>query len=243
MGQILNAITDFNITHIYHFTPIHYLGFILRSNALMSKNCLRAVGFNDNHFRSTSKKQDMERGFKKYAHLTTCSFPPILKAKLSAGFPHVAIRIPSTELDNVDFELCRYNVAKTRKLRRGNQFGHDIGPANGQYYDDIQIPIARSDREKNELLKGNYPQGRMLEVLVNGQLDIGDSAEVIAFCSQDFVTVEKLQDDIGIELSCSLRDDITYDSNPEYTSSCQDFLNQSVKEPDWRGNGLEFDKV
>lgn len=209
----------------------------------MSKNCLRAVGFNNNHFRSTSKKQDAGRGFVNYAHLTTCSFPLMFKTKLSAGFPHVAIRIPSTELDNVDFELCRFNVAKTRRLRRGNKSGHDTGPAYGQYYDDMEIPIARSDGEKNGLLKGNYPQGRMLEVLVNGQLDIGDRAEVIAFCSQDFVTVEKLQDGIETELSCSLRDDISYDPNPEYTSLCRDFLNQSVKEPDWRGNGLEFDKV
>ena len=148
----MNTISEFGIQSIYHIAPVHYLAFIARSGNLKSKIELGHSGFNGHHFRSKSKRQDVERGFESYAHLTTSEFPPILEAKLSAGFPHIALKITSQSLDNVDFDLCRYNVAMTRRLRRGNQFGHSEGPANGRYYDNIQIPIARTQEDQNSLL-------------------------------------------------------------------------------------------
>lgn len=209
----------------------------------MSKSELTEHGFNNNHFRSKSKKQDVERGFESYAHLTTSSFPPILEAKLTAGFPHIALKIPSSLLDDVDFDLCRYNVAMTRKLRRGNQFGHNIGPANGQYYGDIQIPIARSVDEQNILLGENFSKGNMIEVLVDRFLDLDESVEMIAFDNEDATIINKILQELDLKQSYTISECDFYDRNQVYVSSCEQFINHSLNNPQWPGDGLEFDKV
>jgi len=71
---------------LYHYAPLHYLPFIARSAALLSKLGLRREGFPEKHFRSTSYRQDMARGFERFVHLTIDPHPPILQAKLKRGF-------------------------------------------------------------------------------------------------------------------------------------------------------------
>jgi hypothetical protein len=86
------------IETVHHYAPLHYLPFIARSEAILSKPSLKKNGFGSTHLRSMSKKQDVARGFGDYAHLTLDPEPQILKAKLAAGFPHLAINVPVTTL-------------------------------------------------------------------------------------------------------------------------------------------------
>src|SRR5688572_22783291 len=105
------------VERIHHYTPLHYVPFIATSRAILSKPSLKQAGFDQKHYRSMSHKHDVARGFGEYAHLTLDAEPRILKAKLSAGFPHIAISVPVTAVDPHPFSLCRFNVAMTRKLR------------------------------------------------------------------------------------------------------------------------------
>src|ERR1700754_384545 len=139
MGILQNA----GVTNAYHFTPLHYLPFIAQSASLKSKPSLAADGFAATHLRSMSNAQDVTRGFGAYTHLTTDASPRILKAKLAAGFPHVGVSVPVPHVDNVEYSLCRFNVAMTRYLRKGSKKGFPESPTNGRYYKGHQIPIAR----------------------------------------------------------------------------------------------------
>ena len=69
-------------------------------------------------FARSPETETFVRGFGNYAFLTLDVHPRILKAKLKAGFPHVAIEVPVDAFENMDYHLCRYNVAMTRQLRR-----------------------------------------------------------------------------------------------------------------------------
>ena len=239
----MNTVSDFGIQHIYHIAPIHYLAFIARSGRLKSKTELVRSGFEAQHFRSKSKKQDVERGFENYAHLTTSEFPPILEAKLRAGFPHIALKIASRSLDNVDFDLCRYNVAMTRKLRRGNQFGHNEGPTNGYYFDGIQIPIARTYEDQYSLLTQNISRGNMIEILVPDALELAQPSEVITFNEHDAYLVQSILAKLECDWLTECRQAELYNPHPEYVASCISYLKRATNDPEWHGDGLEFDKV
>src|SRR5262245_766517 len=119
----MGLLADKNITHVYHYTPLHYLPFIGRSQSLMSKPSLKAAGFPQKHLRSMSNGQDVARGFGEYTHLTLEEHPAILRAKLAAGFPHVGIAVPFEVIEATKFSLCRFNVAMTRFLRRDGKPG------------------------------------------------------------------------------------------------------------------------
>src|ERR1051326_4364375 len=115
----MSVLGDNRISVVYHYTPLHYLPFIAMKRALLSKPSLRLLGFADTHFRSTSRRADEERGFGEYIHFALESRPPILLAKLAAGFPHLELAVPADVVEAQGFHLCRYNIAKTRVLRRG----------------------------------------------------------------------------------------------------------------------------
>src|ERR1700683_5631134 len=115
----MNVLGAKRTTRVHHFTPLQYLPFIGRTRRLRSKASLRAAGFAETHFRSTSRARDDARGFSAYVHLTLGQYPEILKSKLAAGFPHIDIAVPVKAVDCVPYDLCRYNVARTRRLRRG----------------------------------------------------------------------------------------------------------------------------
>jgi hypothetical protein len=60
----------YEVERIHHCAPLHYLPFICTSNALLSKPSLRRAGFHLSHFRSTSSRHDVARGFGNFVHLT-----------------------------------------------------------------------------------------------------------------------------------------------------------------------------
>ena len=57
----MTALTRRSIEKVYHYTPLHYLLFIGRSNAVLCKPSLAAAGFPFSHLRSASRGRDVER--------------------------------------------------------------------------------------------------------------------------------------------------------------------------------------
>ena len=167
---------NFGIQSVYHYAPLHYLPFIVRQKELLSKPILRQLGFLDTHFRSTSRKQDLKRGFEEYVHLTIEQYPNILRAKLSRGFPHFKISISASVIDATEYHLCRFNIAKTRYLKGGKKAPQE-SPENGRYYNNKRLPIAVNSEEKEALLSANNKKN-MIEVLVPQRVSL---AEKVSF--------------------------------------------------------------
>lgn len=237
----MNTLVSHGIDFVYHIAPLHYLPFIARSRSLKSKVALRLEGFAETHFRSKSKHLDAQRGFGDYIHLSTVGRPPILEAKLSGGFPHICLSVPATALNGVDFDLCRYNVAMSRQLRREGRTGFAEGPSNGWYYDQHQIPIARTELEQGQLIQSR--NGAMLEVLVKPPVPLPDSTKVTVFDGHDRACAMKILTQLKSPWDVSLANAPNYQAQPEHSAACKMFIEISLEDESWRGNGLEFDQV
>jgi hypothetical protein len=173
------------IRFVHHFAPLHYLLFIARSRKLLCKRSLRDQGFRESHLRSTSHRHDCSRGFRNYTHLTLDPHPKILKAKLTAGFPHIGIAVPASAIEATSYSLCRFNVAMTRHLRRNGRPGHPDSRRNGRYFGTHQIPTARSNEQMAAMLDECLPARIMIEVLVHGDLALPDTTNVVCFSDSD----------------------------------------------------------
>lgn len=209
----------------------------------MSKPALIRAGFLSSHFRSKSWHQDENRGFGEYAFLTLDTAAKILKAKLNAGFPHIGVLLPAKDFDDISFDLCRYNVAMTRQLKRGNKSGFPESVSNGRYYPGKQIPIARTLEEKRTLLEKHYPS-TMIEVLVPGHLELSDKTIIRVFSIED----QKIAQQALKVLNCNWAVECatppgTYNRSSKHSTDVDNFIKASLIDPNWRGDGLEFDRL
>jgi hypothetical protein len=240
----MGIFADQGFTDVRHYAPLHYLPLIARSRSLMCKPSLAGVGFNPSHYRSRSRAQDVARGFGDYTHLTLDHTPRILRAKLAAGFPHVALSVPVNAVDSVSTSLCRFNVAMTRKLKRNGKPGHSESGRNGKYYTGHEIPIGRSPAEKQAILKHPLNAQTMIEVLVHGDLALPDDTKIICYSKEDAEAAENVLTQLG----CPWGVEIVaapghYPRSPVHSQSVADFMTQALADETWRGNGLEFDKL
>ncbi|SEH40023.1 hypothetical protein [Tardiphaga sp. OK245] len=240
----MGILSDQGITEVRHYAPLHYLPFIARSQSLMCKPSLAAAGFAPTHYRSMSHGQDVTRGFGGYAHLTLDQEPRILKAKLAAGFPHVAISVPVAAIDKVQTSICRFNVAMTRKLKRNGKPGHTENDRNGKYFAGHEIPIGRSPAEKSAILTHPLNARTMIEVLVHGDLPLPDNTKIICYSNEDAVAAQN----ILAQLNCPWQVEVQkppahYPRSPVHGKSVTDFVTQALADQTWRGNGLEFDRL
>ena len=240
----MSMFEECGVEFVSHNAPLHYLPFIARSRALMSKPRLHDEGFNNSHFRSLSSRSDVNRGFGNYAFLTLALQPRIVQAKLKKGFPHITFLVPISAFEGLQFDLCRYNVAMTRYLRRGSKPGFPESATNGQYYGEMQIPIARTAEAKARLLKCHYPRGTMIEVLVEHGLPLPDDTKIACYhkCDHEFSQSVLAQVEVPwkVELHDLLND---YNRKQEYVVKVEKFVAKAFACPDWRGDGLEFDNV
>ncbi len=239
----MGVLEDQGVEWVHHYAPLHYLPFIARARALLCKPSLRKAGFAASHFRTKSSKHDVWRGFGKYAFLTLDPQPRILRAKLAAGFPHMAIAIPAAAVEAATYSLCRFNVAMTRYLRRDGKPGFTESATNGRYYDDHQIPVARTIADKNAMLN-EHLANTMIEVLIHGDLAIPDNTVVYCYADPDARTARRVLTATQCPWTIKLASPPgKYPRNNAYANSVDDFIQQALTNPDWRGNGLEFDRV
>lgn len=239
----MGVLIDRGVQVVYHYTPLHYLVFIGRDQRLRCKPSLKDAGFNGAHLRSKSNRQDVERGFGAYAFLTIEQEPRITKAKLKAGFPHVGIGVPAQAVEATTFDLTRFNVAMTRRLRRDQSEGWPESNGNGKYYDHHQMPVARTEDEKRALLAAHLNRN-MIEVLVHGDVLLLSDTSVLTYSGRDRDAARLILSQLGVSWAVSLAPPSDrYDPNPNYVTKVDEFVEKALNDPSWRGNGLEFDKV
>ena len=178
------------------------------------------------------------------SHLTLEQHPRIVKAKLGAGFLHVGIAVPATAIEAVPFSLCRFNAALTRQLRRDGNPGFPESSTNGRYYDQHQIPIARTDEDKAAMLDKHLPIGTMIEVFVHGDFELPTATEVICYSDADLALAKRVLTKVGVPWTIKLADaSVPYPRSAKHAQSVEAFIEQALGDPAWRGNGLEFDRL
>jgi hypothetical protein len=240
----MSVLTNEKIEAVHHYAPLHYLIFIARSRSIMNKPSLHKAGFTTSHLRSMSHGQDVARGFGGYSHLTIDAQPRILRAKLAAGFPHIAINIPSSEIEAVSFSLCRFNVAMTRQLRREGKEGFPESDTNGRYYTDHQIPIARTDADKSAMLQKHLQENTMIEVLVHGDFNLSDETTISCFSDEDAKIARQILNSLNSKWEVKVEEPPgPYPRDSAYVTAVTEFLKKAESDPNWRGNGLEFDRL
>lgn len=239
----MQLLEQHGIDRIYHFAPLHYLPFIARDGQLKSKPVLAVEGFAASHFRSTSAHIDAERGFGSYVHLSTDPNPPILLAKLASGFPHIGFALTTAEIPDVPYDLCRFNIAKTRYLRRCGKPGFPESDRNGRYYGELQIPIARTQHEKDRMLSARHGDP-MIEVLIQDRLHLNGTVCLGAYCEEDQNVAQGVLEQLGVDWPVALFSaGDAYNRDEAYANAVDHFVSAALSDPDWRGNGLEFDRV
>jgi hypothetical protein len=238
------VLADHQVDAVHHYAPLHYLIFIARSHSILSKPSLHKAGFTSSHLRSMSHGLDVARGFGSYSHLTIDARPRILRAKLAAGFPHIALNIPATEIDAVPFSLCRFNVAMTRQLRRDGKDGFPESETNGRYYAGHQIPIARTDGDKATMLQKHLLQNTMIEVLVHGDFNLSDKTSITCFAEEDASIARQILGSLDRKWDVKLeKPPGPYPRDNAHVAAVIEFIQQAEADPSWRGNGLEFDRL
>jgi hypothetical protein len=240
--MIAPLLTMRGINNAFHYAPLHYLVFIARAGALCSKRTLRQRGYDVTHFRRTSREHDEARGFPNYVHLSLKAMPPILRAKLKAGFPHFEIKIPTAEIEKHEFHLSRFNIAKCRYLRRGAKQGPLESLRNGRYYGDMQLPIGATDEERGAILDANYPK-TMVEILIPDQLALPPTASFVLFSEAEYELAATLLEPFESSCQFTLLKDPGYVAKPGHLHAVTKFLNCAAQNPEWKGDGLDFDGV
>lgn len=234
-------LTERGVEFVYHYAPLHYLPFIARSRCLLSKPALIRAGFTEQHFRSTSRKQDQDRGFSEYIHLAVGTQPPILKTKLAAGFPHFELEIPARAVEQTEFHLCRFNIAKTRYFKGAKQEPPEC-PQNGYYYNGKRIPIAKTRADRVALFRANYGTN-MIEVLVPHHLDLPDTTVVTVFSHEDEAIARRVLGAVDVPWRLASIGTGGYPRRVDYAHQVRTFIEQALHDHNWIGDALEFDRV
>lgn len=239
----MGLLQDEGVDVVHHYTPLHYLPFIARDRALLTKPSLDAKGFPPFHLRSKSSHHDIARGFGDYGFLTLERHPRILAAKLKGGFPHIDILIPPAAVEKCTFDLCRFNVAMTRQLRRGGKAGFEESQTNGRYYGAQQIPVARTDSDKRAMLEKHYGN-TMIEVLMHHDLPLPDDTCIQVYNSDDEALALSALQALDMPWPVQLVEPPgPYPRSAEHAQAVDEFIKTALDDPTWLGDGLEFDKV
>lgn len=82
---------------------------------------------------------------------------------------------------------------------------------------------------------------QMIEVLVSEKLELLQSTEIVVFDRDDALQVKESLARLAIDWPIKLRLNSTYKHNMTHKMNCTNFLNRSIEQPQWKGDGLEFD--
>jgi len=152
--------------------------------------------------------------------------------------------VPAPEIEKTQFSLCRYNVAMARQLRRDDKPGFPESAANGRYFADIKLPIAKTLDDKRAMLSKHLPAGTMIEVLIHGDLPLPENTEIVCFADDD----ANIARDILARISCPWPVRVEEGPGPycrsnKHVNDVVAFIERVMSDPGWRGNGLDFDRL
>lgn len=87
------------------------------------------------------------------------------------------------------------------------------------------------------------PARIMIEVLVHGDLTLPDTTEIVCYSDNDIKLANCVLESAESPWRIQAADSATeYPRNAEHARSVEDYLEQAMRDPEWRGNGLEFDR-
>lgn len=242
-AEALAILAEFGIQKAYHVAPLHYLPFISRSRALLSRSRLKEDGYGDSHFRRTSHKADFERGFGDRIYLSPYQAPPILLAKLRKGFPHVRIGVPCSALVGSNFDLCRFSVARSRYLRRLDKPGPSESITNGRYYEGRQLPVARTRDDVRGVLAEHYTKSANVEIQVQERLPLPSSTTITCFSAHDEKLARRIAAATDMPWEVEKAASQTYNSATGHVSAVVQFVDRALSDCVWKGNGIDFDRL
>jgi hypothetical protein len=131
----------------------------------------------------------------------------------------------------------------TRYLKRDGGPGFPESSTNGRYYGDLQIPVAKDEADKKAMLKAHLNKN-MIEVLIDGDLSLPHNTTIQVFSKEDAAIAKKIISEVGVNWSITQIDaPAKYPRSAQYANSVEQFVDQALADVDWRGNGLEFDRV
>jgi len=120
--------------------------------------------------------------------------------------------------------------------------GFTASEANGQYHGEKQIPTAETIAECNDLLTHNLERN-MIEVLVPRKLELPTNTRLIFFSPTDRELADELLQPLKLGWQCQLAKDTTYNAETRCMAKVRLFLDHAIADPQWRGDGLDFDNV
>ena len=94
------------------------------------------------------------------------------------------------------------------------------------------------------MLEKHLRANTMIEVLIHGDLALPDDAEIICFSDADSKIAQEVLSKLGALWNVTaVEAPGPYPRKNEHVEAVRTFINQSLADPNWRGNGLEFDRL
>ena len=104
--------------------------------------------------------------------------------------------------------------------------------------------MARSNEEMAAMLAECLPARIMIEILVHGDLALPNTTKVLCFSAADIEIANGVLASVGSPWPLQAADiPGAYPRNAEHARCIEDYLEQAMNDPEWRGNGLEFDRL
>ncbi|MBL0899136.1 MAG: hypothetical protein IBJ17_10630 [Reyranella sp.] len=173
--------------------------------------------------------------------LTLTPETPLLLAKRERGFPHIRFDIPVSVLESVEFDLCRFNVARNRSnQRRGPSPTVSGNQSDGRYYPGKRLPVARLLADKQAMLKKH--SAKSIEVQVKDRVPLSDSVVVACFSEADKELADQILSKVECRWKTALQIANNYPRSERYAAQVEAYCRRALLEPGWRGDGLEFDR-
>jgi hypothetical protein len=105
-----------------------------------------------------------------------------------------------------------------------------------------QIPTAETADECTALLRANLGQN-MIEVLVPKALVLPNEASLVFFSGADRIIAEDILRKLGVDWEVSVSEAYRYTRTANHVDRVERFLEHAQADPNWKGNGLDFDAL
>jgi len=204
--------------------PLHALKGVLEERALLAKRDL--IRRPTAAVRATTSLTDAALGLSDYVHFyllgqgSPWECVPILATQLLNGreapFPHVALEMPTSSLEDADCTLCHWNIAVSRPgvpgaCQGGNwtrgtnpkrilevwrafrRAGPNEEKARGYWNDPIQVPTLRGSQIAQGLRRLGRAASGIPELLLHAPVRVDDRFTLWAFSDDDMNAVATLQ--------------------------------------------------
>lgn len=155
----------------YHAAPLHYLPSILCDGALYAKDVLAARGIAP---RASAHRRDRMLGLGSYIHFSLCLDTPLLRDKLSRGYPHVVLAFDAAALAALPGSALLRGNTKAWRSRA------DLAPVDAGDCDAAARLLALDS--KNEAPR--------VELLVKYAVDLEHMGEIILFSEKECTLVK-----------------------------------------------------